>query len=122
MNKNLIKKEITKAISSHGMWKNTLRSSIDTGKCSSTPEKVQHDYHCSFGKWLLNRIDPSLQGFLYNEIIEIHKKFHIEAARVLTLALKGKKEEALELIQLGSEFSKISSLLISKLIKWQDSI
>ncbi|MCK5819938.1 MAG: CZB domain-containing protein [Psychromonas sp.] len=123
MNKAHFKKEITKAISGHGIWKNTLRNAIDTGKSSSTPEKVQHDYHCSFGKWLYVRIDPSLkQGVFYNEIIGIHKTFHIQAAIVLTLALKGKKEEASKLIQLGSEFSKISSLLISKLTEWQESI
>jgi methyl-accepting chemotaxis protein len=118
-----IKKEISKAISAHGMWKNTLRNAIETGKSSSTPEKVQQDNNCSFGKWLHTRIDPSMrESSMYKQIVETHKKFHIQAALILTLALARKTEEATEGIKLGSEFSKSSSLLISQLSEWEESL
>jgi len=123
MLKAAMKKEISQAISAHGMWKNVLRKAIETGECPSTPEKVQQDIHCSFGKWLHTRIDPSMKKMpMYKKIVKTHKKFHVAAAKILTLALARKKEEATEGIQLGSEFSKLSSSLISELTQWEDSL
>ena len=123
MNKTQVINEVSKAISAHGMWKQTLRSAIDTGECSSTPEKVRQDCNCSLGKWLLTRIDPELhKQEIYKEIVEIHAKFHIEASQILTLALSRKIDEANKRIKLGSEFSQLSSQLISKLSQWQKEL
>ena len=116
----MIKHEISKAISAHSMWKQTLRSAIKTGQCPSTPEKVRCDNNCSFGKWLLTRVDDSVRNTpLYPEIVEIHAKFHIEASQILALGLNREVEKAEERMKIGSEFSKLSAKLVSQLSEWQ---
>lgn len=116
----MIKQEISKAISAHSMWKQTLRTAIKTGTCPSTPEKVRCDNNCSFGKWLLTRVDESVKSTsMYPEIVELHAKFHIEASQILALGLNREIEKAEERMRIGSEFSKLSAELVSKLSDWQ---
>ena len=115
--------EIDKAVSAHGMWKQKLRQAIDTGECESTPERVKCDNNCSFGKWLYERIDPSVKSMPhYHEIVTLHAEFHQEASAILALALKGKTDEAHQRLALGGEFSKISANLTKKMHAWQHAL
>ena len=115
--------EINQAIAAHGQWKQKLRTAIDTGVCESTPDKVKLDNNCSFGKWLHERIDPSVKGTTYyNEVVILHAQFHKEAGSILELALNGNKEEAMNRMQLGSAFSSLSSKLTIKLNEWQETL
>ncbi len=115
--------EIDKAVAAHGAWKQKLRSAIDTGKSESTPAKVKMDNNCSFGKWLYERIDPKAKGSpYYNDILKMHADFHKEAGAILELALKGNKDQANDLMKLGSNFSKISAKLTTTMKSWQKSL
>jgi methyl-accepting chemotaxis protein len=117
------KDEITKAISAHRMWKQKLRLAIITGECESTPERVKMDNNCSFGKWLHERIDPSVKtSSFYLKVVDLHAQFHKEAGKILEFALNGKKHEADELMGLGKDFSKLSDLLIQTMKEWQQSL
>ncbi len=115
--------EIDKAIAAHGMWKQKLRKAIDTGECESTPERVKQDNNCSFGKWLHERIDPTVKNMpQYAEILQLHADFHREAGAILALALTGSPEEAKQRIGLGSDFAKVSALLTKKMRAWQEAL
>lgn len=115
--------EIDQAIAAHREWKFKLRTAIDTGECESTPEKVKKDNNCSFGKWLHERIDPSVKGSpYYNEIVDLHARFHKEAGSILEMALNGKPEKARELMESGNDFVTLSSLLTLKMTEWQRSL
>ncbi len=115
--------EIDKAISAHGMWKQKLRKAIDTGESESTPDKVKMDNNCAFGKWLHERIDPSVKtSAMYKEVVDLHASFHKEAGTILDLALKGEKEQANELMKLGQNFAKYSGALTIKMKEWKQSL
>ena len=115
--------EIDKAIAAHGMWKQKLRKAIDTGECESTPDKVKMDNNCAFGKWLHERIDPSAKSSsYYNEVIDLHAKFHQEAGTILELALNGNPEEANRLLGIGGNFAKYSGALTRKMKDWQETL
>lgn len=115
--------EIDKAISAHGQWKAKLRNAIDSGECESTPDKVKMDNNCSFGKWLHYRIDESYKGSgFYGEVLELHANFHKEAGAILEFALKGKKEEANELMKIGGKFASYSGQLTRKMKEWQAAL
>ena len=115
-----VKDEIDMAIAAHGFWKQRLRTAIATGKCESTPDKVKQDNNCSFGKWLHERIDPAVKSSsYYKEALSLHAEFHQEAGCILEIALKGEKEEANELLRIGSDFSRLSSALTQKLQEWK---
>ena len=115
-----VQEEIDLAIAAHRDWKFKLRTAIDTGKCESTPEKVKMDNNCSFGKWLHERIDPAVKHTPhYNEIVDLHAKFHQEAGSILELALNGNVEKARDLMEPGSTFVTLSSNLTLKMMDWK---
>ena len=69
--------EIDKAVAAHASWKDKLVVAIDTGECESTPEEVKMDNNCAFGKWLYERIDPSVKSSShYNDVVALHTEFH----------------------------------------------
>ncbi|MBL4583954.1 MAG: CZB domain-containing protein [Pseudomonadales bacterium] len=118
-----IQQEIEKAIAAHGAWKQKLRSAIDLGTSESTPDKVCKDNNCSFGKWLHERIDPSAKDSpFYPTVLKLHAQFHVAAADILTLALRGEKEKANELMGLTKDFAKYSGELTRKMKEWHDTV
>jgi methyl-accepting chemotaxis protein len=101
------------------MWKQKLRSAIDSGECESTPYKVKRDYNCAFGKWLHQRIDAdSKESDYYPEVVNLHAKFHEEAGGILELALDGDKEQANKLMGIGQPLAKYSAALTIKMKAW----
>lgn len=111
--------EIDKAISAHGMWKQRLKSAIETGNSEFNVNKVTLDNLCDFGKWLYT-LDSNIRlTESWNSIQKLHAEFHKIAANILDLALKGKKEEASKGIALGSEYAAISGKLTTAMMKWK---
>jgi methyl-accepting chemotaxis protein len=113
--------EITKAIGAHGMWKQRLRQAIDSGKSEFTVERVQPDNLCDFGKWLHALPAADKAGMNWKTVQELHARFHLEASRVLGLALSGQKQDAEKALANSSEFANISSNLTSAMMKWKDA-
>jgi methyl-accepting chemotaxis protein len=114
--------EISKAIGAHGMWKQRLRSAIDTGKSDFATERVRPDNLCDFGKWLHGLPATDKSALDWKTVQNLHARFHLEAARVLDLALKGKKTEADRLMTADSEFGRISQSLTTAMMKWKSSL
>ncbi len=105
--------KIGKAIVAHSHWKQHLKKAIDTGESEFSVDTVQSPHLCEFGTWLDSEEGKSLPN--YDEIYELHQKFHLEAARILNLALKGHSNDAETLLAFGSDFSKTSAKLVNKL-------
>jgi hypothetical protein len=114
-----LSEEIDKAIGAHGMWKNRLNQAIQTGSSDYTVAGVKPDDLCAFGKWL-HGLPPSVKGAQsWKDIRALHAEFHAEAARVLDLALDGKKVEATSGLATGSKFADISAKLTTAMMKWK---
>ncbi len=110
---------IDKALSAHGLWKQRLLAAITNGSCEFSVAQVQVDNRCEFGKWfysLPQDFRNSEQGVL---IQRLHAEFHAEAARVLGLALAGRKNDATQALVLGSYYTKISGQLSMALTEWK---
>ena len=107
---------ISKAIGAHSKWTFHIEQAIKSGTTDYNPKLVKTDNNCEFGKWLYNDAPAVLKGrSIYHEIKDIHARFHLEAGRVLALAVGGKKDEAIKGISLGSEYRQLSSSLVLKL-------
>src|ERR1035438_7643070 len=76
------------------MWKSRLRAAIDAGRSDVTPEQVEPDNLCAFGKWLHGLPSSDRNSEHFKKVQPLHAAFHKEAANVLRLALSGKKPEA----------------------------
>jgi len=107
---------ISKAIGAHSKWVFHLEQAIKMGASEFDPNVVKTDNHCEFGKWLYHDAPSEIKlKPIYKEIKDLHARFHLEAGRVLTLAISGKKEDAIEGIAIISKFKQLSSSLVLKL-------
>ncbi len=114
--------EINKAIGTHGLWKQRLRTAIESGKSEYTLANTRVDNICEFGKWLYS-ISPEIKATeSYKKIKDLHAKFHMEAANVLSLALQGKKEEANKSLVPGGTYFIASADLTKEMMNWKKTL
>ena len=113
---------INRAIAAHAQWKTRLRQAIESGKSEWTADSVRPDNLCEFGKWLCSSSSAETTTERWKTIKALHTEFHKEAARILALALTGRKAEAAAAVALGSHFSKTSADLTLTLATWRDSL
>ena len=114
-----LSEEIDKAIGAHGMWKNRLNQAIQSGSSDYTVAGVRPDNLCAFGKWL-HGLPPSVKNSQsWNGVRALHAEFHLEAARVLDLALDGKKAGAASALASGSRFADTSAKLTAAMMAWK---
>ncbi len=107
--------QIDNAIQVHTDWFLRLRRAIESGQSEFDPDIVKTDYNCVFGKWLYREVPQEYRSTaIYFEIKDLHARFHTAAGHVLLLALTGKKEQALQDLEAGTEIRKISLALIMK--------
>ena len=111
--------EIDKAIGAHGAWKQRLKMAIETGNSEFTTQQVRVDDRCVFGQWLYNLPASIKTNDHWKNIQRLHAEFHAEAAHVLTIALSGKKEEALILLEPGGKYTLLTGQLGIALTKWK---
>jgi hypothetical protein len=116
------KKEITKFIGQHGLWKSRLRQAIDHGESPSDAASVGRNDDCEFGKWLKELPAQERTSQHFRTVNTLHTEFHKEAARVLELAAVGKKADANKAIEMGGPFASASSKLTQEMTAWMNSL
>lgn len=120
----MIKDEIDKAIAGHGAWKARLLGAIKQEKLDVPVGTIKMDNQCDFGKWLHGTsTTPAIRDSVsYKKVKELHSEFHKSAARVAELAVAGKKKEAEKLLQIGGEYTLVSSKLTMAMVEWKNSL
>jgi methyl-accepting chemotaxis protein len=113
-------KDINTAIASHELWKTRLLNAIETGSSEWVPRTVKADNQCDFGKWLYTCPADEEPLPHYNVIKQLHAQFHMEAGRILEIALLGNKDNAIA--ELEGKYTQLSSSLIAELLKWKASL
>jgi hypothetical protein len=115
--------QITAAIGAHRLWKGRLRGIVESGTSDMPTDVFRDDHHCSFGKWLYGpEIDaPSKRSAHYKACVELHQRFHIAAAKIVSLAIAGKKQEASTALYGGQDFDEISRELTRELLAWKQN-
>ena len=111
--------QIKSAIGAHGLWKSRLREAIAGGTSQLRASVVRDDHQCEFGKWLHSADATTKQSKHYGSCLEIHRRFHIAAAKIVSLIAVGKKQEASEALEGNSDFSKTSTELTLAMMAWR---
>ena len=105
-------------ISIHVAWAKALAGAVSSGRFSGlSPEKIGQDSLCMFGSWLISpeaRVAIPIQAY-YDEIITLHRSFHINAAILLNFHLVGDQDAAAKMISLDGDFTISSESLIAAL-------
>ena len=118
----ITKEAIAAALSAHAQWKKRLQDAIATGHSEFTPGVVTKDNACQFGQWLYSLSPPDTLSDDFKKVKALHADFHKIAADILTLALFGKKNEALEMLDHGGAYVKATGKLVLALGAWQNKI
>lgn len=110
--------QIRKAIGAHGTWKLKLKSAINTGRVSMSPEEVTCHKCCEFGQWLEgSSIHPQVkQRKPYQVIHRLHREFHETAGEIMRLVKIGDEQGAV--ILLSNEYAEKTDKLSRALLKW----
>lgn len=107
---------VTKAIAAHGQWKVRLREVIASGRSEWTVDQVKVDDQCLLGRWIYGDALARFPGDpVVEQVRDLHREFHQEAARVLALALAGRRAEAEQAMAQGSAYSRVSGALVRAL-------
>lgn len=116
-----LREEIDQAISAHSLWKQRLKSAIQTGQADISVENTARDDFCPFGQWLHGPTIAEEAKVMagYQEVRLLHARFHRQAADILDLALRGKREEAAAQIGITAEYCRLSAQLVQAMLKWQ---
>ena len=118
-NVDSIAEHIDAAVASHELWKKRLLSAIETGSSEWVPRTVKTDNQCDFGRWLYACSSEEKASPHYDVIKHRHAQFHIEAGRVLEIALRGNRDNAIAEMAEGEGYAEISASLIDELLNWK---
>lgn len=109
---------IQMAIGTHMRWKERLVQAVETGKSKWTVEGIRQDDQCALGMWLNGPDfldDDSCNN--HAQVTELHRQFHLSAAKVLGNALAGDAATAETLMQ--GEYAELSDALVGHLNEWK---
>src|SRR5262245_6342959 len=92
---------IDQAIGTHGLFKLRLKNAIASGRLEGSVAALGSHVNCPFGKWLASAaIAPGVKASsTFQSVDLLHAKFHLEAAKVASLALAGRAEEATKALE-----------------------
>jgi len=115
--------EIDNALAAHALWKQRLKKAIEKGSSEFSVTQLKADYFCDFGKWLYGLPLEIRTTAYWIKTQKLHAEFHLEAARILDLALnQRKKDEGLRLLGQGEKYSTLSEQLRNTLAQWKQSL
>ena len=105
------------AIKAHSAWKMRLSTYLTKPDGSLVPKEIESDRACELGKWLAGDAAKEISKPALEELRGHHSRFHKAAASIVSQANAGKR--VAEDVALGStsEFAKVSSSVISELMK-----
>jgi len=112
-------KIINKAILNHTKWDKRLKKAIKHGYVGIPIAAIRDPHACRFGRFLRDADSDSSFARHYQEVTEIHAKFHEKAAEVAMLAIDGKTDEAVNKMRANSEYDILSTQLINALANWK---
>jgi len=118
----ITKQDIEKGLNSHVLWKQRLLDAVIIGKSEFKVEQVQVDNGCEFGKWLYGLSKQDQNSTDFQSVKDLHADFHKSAAKILNLALSGKRMEAQNHLDYKSEYSRLTGKLVLALNNWKNSI
>ena len=118
-----LQQSIVDALAAHDNWKRRLHDAIATSGADITVEQASVDNGCAFGRWLHNEVPWRLRkSWDYANVRKLHAAFHVEAGRVLALALAGQSDNAIAAMNIGSPFHTCSERLAFALQDWHGRV
>ena len=100
--------DFKEASNAHREWKIKLRTFVNGAGQPLDEATVRRDDACALGKWLHALPVDKAKDPVVQELIMVHTRFHQCAGEVVATANRGKREEALKMIDAGTPFADAS--------------
>lgn len=116
--------QIEQAIGTHNLFKLRLKGAIASGRLEGSVAALGSHLNCPFGKWMeSSAIAPATKASTqYSNIDLLHSRFHVAAAKVASLAVAGKAEEATAMLERAGEFGVAAAELTAAMLDWKGNI
>ncbi len=116
--------QIEQAIGTHGLFKLRLKGAIASGRLEGSVAALGSHLNCPFGKWMeSSAIAPATKASTqYANVDLLHARFHVAAAKVASLAISGKAEEATAALERNGEFGVAAAELTAAMLDWKGNI
>ena len=111
--------EVEGALDAHTEWKRELRDAVVRGYCEQGSDEAGRDDQCALGRWLCSLPPESRTDRDYDVVVELHARFHAEAAGVVQLLELGRIDEARAAMDPDSGFARASEELVCLLEAWR---
>ncbi len=109
------------AVRAHERWKSRLEQAIHRGGDDFQVETVRIDDQCRLGRWLYGSGKAEIADPVAWELIrDIHARFHIEAAELLSLARSGHRADVMDAMNQGTPVAEWSAQLLAALQDFLD--
>lgn len=83
--------DIETLIKQHQEWKEELRSYLKNPDGKLKCEEVEQDNLCEMGRWIYGEGMSVIPAHMYQEVVEKHKRMHLEAGRIIRRIEQGKE-------------------------------
>jgi len=113
-----LKDEIQRAVGAHGMWKQRLIKAVAEAQNDAASAKASLGNDCDFGKWLHGLPPTEKSSEHWKKVQALHEEFHVEAARILELAVTGRSVEASAGMAPGGKFAVLSAQMTTAMMTW----
>jgi hypothetical protein len=113
--------EVEAALSAHLDWKRQLRDAIARGYCEIDSDMAGQDDLCALGRWLYSLPPECSADPWFAEVLELHARFHQNAAVVVQCIEAGRLEEARAAMDPDTDFARTSEELVGLMEQWRDA-
>jgi hypothetical protein len=111
--------EVGGALDAHLEWKRQLRDAVIRGYCEHESDEVGRDDLCTLGRWLYALPPECRADRTYEDLVELHARFHRDAAQVVEFLEMGRTDDARAAMDSDSDFGRTSEELVFLLESWQ---
>ena len=112
---------LDRAVVLHSKWKTRLALMVGQGRLELTPSEAAQEDGCPLGLWLGDAPLVGREGRL-DRLLEAHRAFHQEAARIVALQAGGRHDEAAAALVRGAPFEATSDRIIALLHDWKQAL
>ncbi|MEK7992034.1 MAG: CZB domain-containing protein [Thiotrichaceae bacterium] len=111
--------EIYMLIVSHTKWKKRLQEMVNAGE-GNFDSMLKED--SEFCEWIKANTEQFQGDSHYEAVSNLHHEFHRETEKIIQLAADSDKETASKAMDYGSDYERLSQLLVQKIIAWHDEV
>ncbi|MCA0041901.1 CZB domain-containing protein [Celeribacter litoreus] len=111
--------DVNTAMAAHKAWLQKFRVAIDERQ-ELDADTICLDNKCELGQWLHGDAKDQFGGHaFYEDTVDVHAKFHLQAAEVAKLINNHQFREASDQLKSGAAYQRATNLVLQALVKFK---